>query len=32
MRTIKSCDRTIHFDDKEVVQDYVKQKRELSSV
>jgi UDP-N-acetylmuramoyl-L-alanyl-D-glutamate--2,6-diaminopimelate ligase len=25
-------DRTIHFDDKEVVQDYVKQKRELSSV
>ncbi len=25
-------DRTIHFDDREVVQDYVKQKRELSSV
>jgi UDP-N-acetylmuramoyl-L-alanyl-D-glutamate--2,6-diaminopimelate ligase len=25
-------DRTIHFDDKEVVQDYIKQKRELSSV
>lgn len=25
-------DRTIHFDDKEVVQEYVKQKRELSSV
>lgn len=26
------ADRTIHFDDREVVQDYVKQKRELSSV
>jgi len=26
------ADRTIHFDDKEVVQEYVKQKRELSSV
>ena len=25
-------DRTIHFDDREVVQDYVRQKRELSSV
>jgi len=25
-------DRTIHFDDREVVQDYVKQKRELSQV
>ncbi|HEY9687469.1 MAG TPA: UDP-N-acetylmuramoyl-L-alanyl-D-glutamate--2,6-diaminopimelate ligase [Coleofasciculaceae cyanobacterium] len=25
-------DRTIHFDDREVVQEYVKQKRELSSV
>jgi UDP-N-acetylmuramoyl-L-alanyl-D-glutamate--2,6-diaminopimelate ligase len=26
------ADRTIHFDDREVVQDYVRQKRELSSV
>jgi UDP-N-acetylmuramoyl-L-alanyl-D-glutamate--2,6-diaminopimelate ligase len=26
------ADRTIHFDDREVVQNYVKQKRELSSV
>ena len=26
------ADRTIHFDDKEVVQNYVRQKRELSSV
>lgn len=26
------ADRTIHFDDREVVQEYVKQKRELSSV